>query len=272
MPSQFDSSTYAAAPVITAASGLVLARTLTEACPPSLAAGLKKPLRRLAKICETIESELERRKKKSTEEDVRALDQLEGAAFSALRMRLSAWTLLPSNQFEECDQALAALDNLFGAEGLEFLKKDFATQAAAAEAVIAKMHDHHVEKRIRRLVGNAFVDHVTDVHKRYSKMVTARLHKDPEDSANLRDLVHDLQNAIVSYATKVCATVDEDDAETIELASSALRPIDAFRAESTKRAKPADDATTSPSPTDEKSEPPAATPEAAPAASEQSLN
>lgn len=60
-------------------------------------------------------------------------------------------------------------------------------------------------------------------------MVKAMLQRDAATGENLLDHVRAVQRAIVDYATKVAATVDEDEPETVTAALEALRSIETHR-------------------------------------------
>jgi hypothetical protein len=68
-------------------------------------------------------------------------------------------------------------------------------------------------------------------------MVRDRLQKEAVATSNLATHVRAIQSAIVNYATKVAGMVDEDEPATIENARKALRPLDANREASARRAQ-----------------------------------
>jgi hypothetical protein len=102
-----------------------------------------------------------------------------------------------------------------------------------------------MQKDIDAIAGPEFLQQIRDVMPRYQAMVNGKLRRDSTSGQNLSEHVRALQAAIVEYATKIAAMVDDDEPESIRMAQSALRPIEAHREAAGERrssvpAKPGD--------------------------------
>src|SRR5690606_27652633 len=84
------------------------------------------------------------------------------------------------------------------------------------------------EEDLAALAGPEFLARVRAVQPRYEEMVRAMLGRE-RSSENLGEHRRALLRAIVAYAAKVCATVEEDEPETAEAARAALRPLENIR-------------------------------------------
>ncbi|HEU4406394.1 MAG TPA: hypothetical protein VFS43_14100 [Polyangiaceae bacterium] len=234
-----DPSMYTRAPMVTAASGAALARALVGACPPGMPASVKGARARLERAADEAAEVLGERPRggaAALDEDARLLDQECDTSWGALRGRLLAWTLLPPDRFPRSERATQLIARLFGSSGLTFLQSGYATQSAVAEDILRRIDEGGLQPEIDQLAGPEFLAHVRHTHERYAAMAAARQRgKAAESSGNLVTHTRALQDAIVAYATEVCATIDAGDPATEAAAAAALRPIDAFREESARR-------------------------------------
>ena len=74
---------------------------------------------------------------------------------------------------------------------------------------------------IDQLAGPELLQHIRHIHPPYEAMVQAALQRE-SGQQNLLEHVRAIQRAVVAYATRVWATVEDDDATTIETARNAL--------------------------------------------------
>ena len=81
---------------------------------------------------------------------------------------------------------------------------------------------------INKLAGPEFLQHIRNVHPRYEAMVQASLQREA-GAENLLEHVRLIQRAIVAYATRVSATVEDDDDASAETARDALAAIEKMR-------------------------------------------
>lgn len=97
------------------------------------------------------------------------------------------------------------------------------------DAILTRIAEDKLQKDIDALAGPEFLEQIRQVHARYGVMVKGVLTREEGSAQNLREQVQALQKAIVAYATKVCATVEEDEPETLATARLALRALDQLR-------------------------------------------
>lgn len=227
-----DPALYARAPVITVESGIALCRTLADACPKTMPAGVKKAAKRLTQTADEAQGALALRQKalgRLSEEDVRLLDQAADASWNALRGRLLAYAELPAADYPSARRAADLVTILFGPNGLSFLKDTYPEQWSTADTILKRIDEDSLEVDIDTIAGQEFLQNIRKQHAAYAAMVKAMLQRDGGDTGNLTDHVRALGKAIVNYASKVIGTQDEDDTATIDLARAALRPLDTYR-------------------------------------------
>lgn len=234
MADTFSPSLYTRAPSISVASGISLAEALVNACPESAPANVRKACKKLEAAAVTAAKILlaERRQKGSVDEDDDdsfTLDHEADLSWGALRARLLAYSMLPSARYPRAKHAAEIMIQLFGSEGLAFLKEDYATQNATMATILQYIDERGLQKEIDALAGPEFLEQIRDVQARYSAMVAERTAREGELWKSMNEHVRKIQAAIVEYATKVAATVDEDEPQTIEVARRALRAIEAHR-------------------------------------------
>lgn len=236
----FDATEYVKAPVLTIGSAVALVDALSAARlagkhEPDSVARARKRLEHAGAQAKRAMAARQRQLGDDAPPTDPALDAAADNAWSALRMRLLAWTQLPAQQYEQSSRAAALLQQLFADEGLGFLKLPYADQWAAMGARLDAIDDEGLSRALESLAGREFLAHARAVQKRYGAMVRAMLQRD-EAGERLIDYVRAVQKAMVDYALKVAATVDEDDAESAARAAAALGPITTFREIAARRA------------------------------------
>jgi hypothetical protein len=233
----FDPSLYTRAPILTIATGIALSHALVSACPDIMPDAVKKSAKHLHKVSKKAQdawAERLRLDASVADVDTRALDVETDASWSALRARLLAYADLPAARFPKARRAAEIVDGLFGAEGLGFLRDAYPVQWSTMDTLLQRIDDEGTAADIDALAGPEFLKNIRHIHPRYGKMVKAIFQADAS-GPNLIEQVRALQRAIVSYATKVCATVEDDDAKTAAAAALALAPIDQLRQQSAAR-------------------------------------
>ena len=252
--STFDPSLYMRPPVLTIESGITLARTLVAAMPRGVPAAVKKSADRLQKAADSAQEVLIRRQREqnSLKEDDRGLDMQTDQAWRSLFGRLEHYALLPADRFAKAARAQALFSML--APGLnEALSQPYSEQVATMDSLLQRIDDEGLAAELAVLCGPEFLDHVRSCQARYRVMVQKRL-LSVGYSDSLTGQVKALGRAIVEYATRVAATVDDDDADSQARALAALRPIDnhrealAARLPTTKDPDPATPSPATPSP------------------------
>jgi len=233
-----DPTFYVRAPIMNAQAGITLCRALFAACPKDAPAALLKSAAKVNAAADKAQSALALRQKalgKVSDEAARIVDQAGDASWGALRLRLLGFAELPVAKFPDAKRAAELVTILFGPDGLSFLKEAYSVQWSTADTILKRIDEEELEKDIDRIAGKAFLDNIRAQHEQYGAMVQGILLREQAEGVNLADHVRAMGRAIVEYATKVCASVDEDDESSITAARSALRPLDAYREAATRR-------------------------------------
>jgi len=228
----FDPSLYIRAPVFNLAAGISLTRALLDDSPKALGPVVKKARKHLEDTLTASQKSLADRQREENAlsgEDPREIDQEADTLWSALRTRLVAYGALPDKRVPRAVRAREIVAILFGGEGLSFLKARYVEQWSTMDAILSRIAEDKLQKDIDTLAGPEFLEQIQQVHVRYGAMVKESLTREEGSAQNLREQVQALQKAIVAYATKVCATVEEDEPETRVMARLALRALDHFR-------------------------------------------
>ena len=97
-----------------------------------------------------------------------------------------------------------------------------------------KKNREKLEKELAALCGPEFLDNVQKQLPRYRAMVQGGLSR-ASGAPNLSVHLKQLSLAIAEYSTKVAASVDREDEESVQLAVAALAPIDRYREASLRR-------------------------------------
>jgi hypothetical protein len=237
LPDLPDPSLYARAPLMTVEAGIALCRTLVAAKPKSTSNAVKKAASKLTATADAAQAALAMRQKetgKVSDEDARLVDQAGDGSWGALRMRIEAWTMLPSSN-PDAKRAAELLATLFGPDGLSFLKLTYAEQWSTADTILKRIVQDGLQKDIDHVAGADFLAHVRQQHTAYGAMVQSLMRRQQATSVNLNEHVRAMGRTIVDYSTKLLATIDEDEPESIEHARNALRPLDAYREAAARR-------------------------------------
>jgi hypothetical protein len=216
---------------MTLESGIALARALVVACPQSMSARIHKAAKKLADATDKAQSGLAVRQKALgavSDEDRRLIDQAGDASWGALRSRLSAYAMLPADEYTDAPIAAKLVTVLFADDGLSFLKETYPTQWTTADTILKRIDADSLHTDINRIAGPEFLDNIKKRHAKYGAMVQNILVK-TQVNVDLSAELRALGQAIVTYATKVCAHVEDDDPKSIAEARTALHPIDAHR-------------------------------------------
>ncbi|WP_437614542.1 hypothetical protein WMF20_15835 [Sorangium sp. So ce834] len=239
MDSTFDASIYVRAPIINIANGVTLANALVAACPEVVPENVAKACTKLKAAGEAGQRALTARRRVNgalSEDDVRGLDREADGSFGALRMRLIATSMLPEARYPQARRAGELVKELFGDDGLSFLTAEYSVQNTVMASILAHIEEAGLKPEIDALAGPEFLEQIGNVLPRYDAMVRDKLQKEAATTSNLATHVRAIQTAIVNYATKVAAMVDEDEPATIEAARKALRPLDVHREAGARRA------------------------------------
>lgn len=234
-----DLALYARPPKMTVEGGMTLCRVLADSCPASMPASVKKAAKRLFEVAEAAQFAYTLRRKsvaKTSPEDARPIDRNADSSWGALRSRLQAYAMLPSETYPDAKRAAEIITSLFGEAGLSFLTESYPEQYGIADSVLRRIDSEGMATDIDRLAGKEFLENVRLQHVAYGKMVQSVLQREEALSEDLSDHVRAMGQEIVDYATKVLASIDRDKPATLAAVRTALRPIDAFREATQRRA------------------------------------
>ncbi len=234
-----DPAVYSRPPKMTIEGGMTLCRVLADASPASMPAAVKKAAKRLFEVAEAAQFAYTLRRKtlgKTSPDDARPVDRNADNSWGALRSRLQAYAMLPREAYPDAQRAVEILFSLFGEAGLSFLTESYPEQYAIADSVIRRIDSEGLAADIDRLAGREFLENVRTQHTAYGKMVQSVLQREDALTDDLSDHVRAMGQEIVDYATKVLASIDRNKPATVTAARTALRPIDAFREATQRRA------------------------------------
>ena len=147
------------------------------------------------------------------------------------RQYAGAWRTthyFPVEDFPLSPRAAELGQTLFG-EGLGFLKASYPEQSATTSALLRRIDEDRLSKDLDAICGPEFLRNVRKQQPRYEAMVAATLKREA-GGPDLNPQLRGLARAIVGYAIKVAASVEDDDQKTVDRARAALRPLDTFRA------------------------------------------
>jgi hypothetical protein len=234
-----DPALYTRAPKMTIEGGMTLCRVLADACPASMPSTVKKAAKRLFEVAEAAQFAYTLRRKsmgKTSPDDARPIDRNADSSWGALRSRLQAYAMLPHDTYPDAKRAVEILYSLFGESGLSFLTESYPEQFAIADSVIRRIDAENMAADIDRLAGKEFLENVRAQHAAYGKMVQAVLQREETIADELGEHLRAMGQEVVDYATKVLASIDRDKPASVTAALTALRPIDAFREATQRRA------------------------------------
>jgi hypothetical protein len=234
-----DPALYSRPPKMTVEGGITLCRVVAGACPTTMPTSVKNAAKRLGDAAEAAQVAYSMRRKsvnKGSLDDARPIDRVADTSWGALRSRLQAYAQLPQETYPDAKRAAEILANLFGDAGLSFLTESYPEQYAIADSVIRRIDGENMAADIDRISGKEFLENVRTQHVAYGKMVQAVLLREDAITDDLSDHVRNMGQELVDYATKVMAFIERDKPETIKAARTALRPIDAFREATQRRA------------------------------------
>ncbi len=232
----FDPSRYTRPPVFTLLAGITLAEALRAACPSDSSQVIKKALQKLDRVRGEAQSawrERQRALAPSSETAAQEVDKLCDRGWAALRARLLAYSLLPQDVHPKAARAAELLERLFP-HGLEFTQRIYVEQLAAMDSLIQRIAEEKLDKELAALCGPEFLDNVQRQLPRYRAMVQGGLAR-AADTPNLTLHLKRLSQAIAEYSTKVAASVDGDDEDSVRRAVAALSPIDRYREAALRR-------------------------------------
>lgn len=149
-------------------------------------------------------------------------------------MRLEAAALLPVEEFPQARRAQELLGLLFP-EGARFLARRYPEQLAEMDLRLRRIDAEKLAKDLDALCDPAYLKFIRKIHPQYQAMAQAAHLATESKAESLFHHVQALRQAIIEYATKVCASADSDEPATVRRAQTALRPLEVEREQRAQR-------------------------------------
>jgi hypothetical protein len=204
-----------------------------SAKPEGLSKSVDRAAVKLEEVADAAQAALALRRRAATEsesaEGSRVVDGDADASWAIMRTRLEACAMLPNVPYGQAARARRILQALFGNDGLDFLRERYPIQYTLADIILKRIEADGLQAEIDSLAGPEYMENLRTQHERYRVMVQGILMRAQTDDENLLDHLRALQRAITTYATKVSATVEDDDPASADLARKVLMPIVNFR-------------------------------------------
>lgn len=226
----FDPMLYTRPPVLTLESGIALCRALRRSMPRGASAAIRKAGDKLERLADAAQQALARRQHEDSgyaSEDHRNTDPDTDRAWRILVARLAAYAQLPTEGYPKAARA-AELQQRLGTGLNEYLSLPYAEQLVAMDTVLSRIDDEGLAKDLNALCGPEFLDNARTCQSRYRRMVESRM-QDPGASDKLNLHVRAMGRAVVEYALRILASIDDEEAGSQEAALAALLPIDNHR-------------------------------------------
>jgi hypothetical protein len=222
----FNPDAFTRLPNFSVRSGVSLASSLLELSLPVESDATRRAARRLAERAAEARAALSRRAPKgsSPASDAPSIDLASDRAWSALKLRLEGYALLPVASNARAAKARELLTVLFGNEGLSFVNLPYAEQAAATEAILARIDAESLARDVEQCAGKDFIDAVRAMQPKYEAMVRDFLARD-DKSENLRTVQLALQSALAQYAVAAIGAIDTENPAHLDAVSAALAPL-----------------------------------------------
>ncbi len=232
MTRSFDAADIVVLPVLDVSAAITLGEALTTAAETAskskkLSKAVTKSLLVLGNRHQVLrEGAAERLRAGQGVDGTRTVmtDRRSDGAWGALFSWLGGWSKLPDS-VPQSGKARTITGELFP-EGLKFLTLPYKEQWAESDTRLLRIAGQKHDAEIESLGGKVFLDELRAAHAEYGEALG--ITKPPEKPAaetNLRDALTAFRNALRAYVVRVSAQVEEDDAESIALASALLEPL-----------------------------------------------
>lgn len=209
---------------------LALARGLITACRKDAPPLVKKFKKRLEDAVVQLEAAWTKLDGASGGVDPRLADNAIDSAHAAVSAILEAFTWLPKHvDAQDVADAQHARERLYG-DGLSFLKLPYPEEWAESQKRIKRIQDENLQATLERLCGKQIVAALFTAHKEYGAALGITAVEDPIVATKVGEPFTNITNAVNQYVRAVIGTVDEEEPETVELATVMLRPVEVYRA------------------------------------------
>ena len=224
----FDSDKYKV-PTGNVAALLALGRSLIAAYRKDAPPLVKKMKKRLDEAVANLEDSWSKLDASSGGLDARLADNVIDNAHAAIAATLEMFSWLPKHRAEkDVEDARHVRERLYGG-GLEFLKAPFPEEWAESEKRIRRIHEENLQPTLERLCGKELVQALFTAHTEYGVALGITKAEDPVVATKVGEPFQVLPNVIQQYIRTVIGMVDDEDEDTVEMATAMLRPVEVFR-------------------------------------------
>jgi hypothetical protein len=246
-----DINTYSRLPNTTAASLLALARALRRRQPADSTEQVMLAGKDLEESILEIEAAMLARRRGEVTPEYGSATQYDAAVdglWGALRARLLALQAFEHpgldpiiNRVDDplgdllgkcrrkSQRAQAIVAQLFGDEGLRFIKLPFIEQAEVMSTILSLIDEAELEAETDELAGVPMVDVLRGCQGFYRTMVEDRLGGDDLNAAAMGELRRDLARAVVQYNVAIFATLNRKNPTSAQVVAHALKPVVVLR-------------------------------------------
>ncbi|MCU0686863.1 MAG: hypothetical protein MUF34_32220 [Polyangiaceae bacterium] len=234
MSTSIDPTVYLRQPRFDVPSGIALGKMLRAARPEGLPPPAQQAAEQLDASVTSLEGAWHESERTSPREaSVQRCDKRLDNVWAAVRGRLVAHGCLS----EEHPRRVQAerIDALLFPNGLSFLKSPYLVQHSESERRLALIGSEGIADDLHELVGPLFVDELRAAHGEYGRALGITAPAETKAPARVGEPFRAMQAALRGYALQLVAYAATSPA-ALEAVRAGLRPLDAFRAASERRA------------------------------------
>jgi len=197
---------------------------------PKLPSEIYASLGRLLDTCSDLQRSIAAREKAGSAADprARAADRALDDAWGAFQSWLLGWTLLPDKAHAQVSEARALYASMFP-KGLQFLTLDFKDEWNESQQRLDHITSAGLDDLITRLGGGPFLVHVARCHRAYGEALHIMSPDDGQHSQDpdepVRQGLAEAHLALREYVAQVAATVRRAEPDSLETATTLLRPV-----------------------------------------------
>lgn len=160
---------------------------------------------------------------------LKVADREEDNAVGALVDFVTVWTRLPEAKYpEQVRVGRESLEVLLEGKGLEFLVLKPIVEHSEVQRRIDGLAERGLDAEIRKLGGDAFLDHLAETHEVYGPVTGATRNVPEAESAVVRDASSALTETLRTYVVRVVGLIDRKHPETRDLAAALLQPLSSW--------------------------------------------
>lgn len=232
MTTPIDFQPYVRPPRIDAPGGIALAHRIIRTGYPG---ENRATIRALAKVRSTgvaVQEEMKKRGR-TARANLKPLDAVFDNGWSALRDRVSAWTLVADPTEEKNRVRAEQLLAVYFPEGVGFVQLAYEAEWVHSQQLLERFDDENAVADIERLAGAAFLANVRLQNARLGEALDLSGSTPAEKAASttgLAEKINALSAAIADYTRRYAGEVDADNPASVAAFLDAMQPLDKHRA------------------------------------------